>query len=148
MPSTHCQNGHEYLGTSFSLRKDGSRQCRICVRARSRKWRENNKLLVLYNDLWSRYRLPRERFNALLLRQNYRCVCGELFTEPDNRPHVDHDHACCPGRKSCGKCVRGLLCSRCNVALGMLGDNLERFKILVGYLKRKKVPECPNVLRS
>jgi hypothetical protein len=31
---------------------------------------------------------------------------------------VDHNHECCPGRKTCGKCVRSLLCSLHNARLG------------------------------
>lgn len=45
-------------------------------------------------------------------------MCREPF-EDDRRIYVDHDHGCCPGEgRSCGKCVRGLLCLRCNTALG------------------------------
>jgi hypothetical protein len=30
---------------------------------------------------------------------------------------VDHDHACCQKKnRSCGKCIRGLLCHTCNIA--------------------------------
>lgn len=39
---------------------------------------------------------------------------------------VDHDHSCCPERKrSCGVCVRGMLCSDCNFLMGWI-DKLSR----------------------
>jgi hypothetical protein len=43
-------------------------------------------------------------------------LCGE----PLVNFVIDHDHACCSGRRSCGKCVRGLLCVSCNAGLGQL----------------------------
>jgi hypothetical protein len=48
--------------------------------------------------------------------------------------HIDHDHACCAGNKSCGKCVRGVLCVHCNVALGLVKDDPSRLQLLIDYL--------------
>ena len=50
---------------------------------------------------------------------------------------IDHDHACCPGSKACGKCVRGLLCTSCNVALGHV-ENREKVAMLENYLSQCK----------
>lgn len=30
---------------------------------------------------------------------------------------VDHDHACCPTERSCGSCIRGVICRGCNNAM-------------------------------
>lgn len=47
---------------------------------------------------------------------------------------VDHDHACCAGGTSCGECVRGLLCFRCNNALGYALDSSDILKGAARYL--------------
>jgi hypothetical protein len=68
-----------------------------------------------------------EWYNA----QEKKCgICGKTnpgrsTTGTIKRWSIDHDHACCPAGKACMKCVRGLLCSNCNTAIGMLKDNIE-----------------------
>ena len=51
--------------------------------------------------------------------------------------HIDHDHTCCPGSGSCGKCVRGLLCRDCNFALGAAKDSTQTLQNMISYLKRE-----------
>ena len=66
----------------------------------------------VYNRKY-RYGISEEQYNALLSEQDNKCaVCLAEFTST-KKPNVDHDRNCCPGTKSCGQCLRGLLCSRC-----------------------------------
>lgn len=48
---------------------------------------------------------------------------------------VDHDHSCCPGKTSCGKCVRGLLCGNCNTILGRMRDDASALLRAAKYLQ-------------
>lgn len=52
-----------------------------------------------------------------------------------NGAQVDHDHGCCPGRKSCGRCFRGLLCAHCNKGLGHFRDNAELLRLAILYIE-------------
>lgn len=59
-------------------------------------------------------------------------ICRAPFD--GSTPCVDHDHACCPSGSSCGRCVRGLLCSPCNKGLGNFADDPDRLMAAVAYL--------------
>jgi len=57
--------------------------------------------------------------------------------------HVDHDHKCCnDGYRTCGQCVRGLMCPQCNLTLGWLEAKtnqispLDRCLAVAAYLLR------------
>ena len=82
-----------------------------------------------------RYGLTPERYAEMLEACAGCCEsCGREFVKT---PHIDHDHSCCPERKkSCGSCVRGLLCDNCNQGIGRFGDNPERLRKAAEYLER------------
>ncbi|WP_409469557.1 endonuclease domain-containing protein [Streptomyces sp. HC307] len=82
--------------------------------------------------------MNREFVDLLLqFQQGKYAVCG-VANSGQRAMDIDHDHACCPGRRSCGGCVRGLLCSNCNFhALGWyeaLPAELRTFDLLNTYL--------------
>lgn len=84
------------------------------------------------------YGLTAERFEAMLEAQGGRClICLKPFRK---RPSVDHDHACCPGKVSCGKCVRGLLHNQCNKLLGFwLRDDPNMADRAAKYLRERSI---------
>lgn len=95
--------------------------------ANREKFRDNNL---------KKYGLTFASYTALLAKQDGRCaICGT--DKADNRGsrfHVDHNHRCCPGKKSCGKCIRGLLCEDCNLGLGKMKDDPRNLQNAAAYL--------------
>lgn len=97
--------------TRFSPNSSMHRFCSgPCLRIRQRQVR-----------LAAKYGLTDDAFEAILAKQGGGCAICETRS---GRMAVDHDHACCDGRKkTCGKCTRGILCFPCNQALGLLRDS-------------------------
>ena len=83
-----------------------------------------------------RFGLTVEEYDALLAEQGGGCaMCGAPPT-PTRRLAIDHDHECCPSRRACHKCVRGLLCPDCNRAIGLFRDNPVLLRAAIDYLGR------------
>lgn len=76
-----------------------------------------------------KYGITPADYDAMLAAQGGVCaVCRRDDRDRLNRRlHVDHDHA--TGR------VRGLLCARCNNAIGHAGEDPERLRALALYLE-------------
>lgn len=83
-----------------------------------------------------RYGITEEERDLRFASQGFCCaICGDI-TSNGAGWCTDHDHACCPGKgRSCGACIRGILCFRCNTMLGHARDNINNLMNAVAYLE-------------
>lgn len=84
--------------------------------------------------LFDRYGITKGQYLEKLKEQNGHCAICPATPEEVGTLCVDHDHSCCPGSKTCGKCLRGLLCPRCNTAIGLLDDNVDKMHNAASYI--------------
>ena len=128
-------------------RKDKYPQEREKITKRQKEGRKNDPIRFRGYELKKRFKMTHEQYEDLLLLQNGICAgCGATESgEKSGSWHVDHDHSCCPANRTCGKCVRGLLCRNCNRSLGLLHDNPKTLEKLAKYLRNwenKNIVSC------
>ena len=99
--------------------KNGRRsrsECKACTK------RERNKRYADDPEYSSDIHLKRT-YNITLVERNRRleaaggCECCGATEHKGRGWTIDHDHRCCPPGKSCGKCIRGVLCHPCNMVI-------------------------------
>ena len=119
----------------------GERQCRSCSGWFKPQERNKNRTycyecrskMGLLNNL-SKYKMTPEQYIGMYEAQNGLCAICQRPETKRKRLAVDHDHSCCPGVNTCGKCVRGLICQRCNMGMGAMDDNPEILLAAYRYL--------------
>ena len=135
-----CSNDRPFSAYSMDRRrKDGlSIYCKLCL---AKKYEERKSTLSTRQrkEIWDganirRHGITVEYYNELLEKQNGVCAICQ-GDSGSRRFNIDHDHACCSGLYSCGKCVRGLLCGSCNKAIGLLKENKEIVLRVLNYLQ-------------
>ena len=101
------------------------RSCKVCFDERPSMSSESRKKV----NLRHKYGLSWEAYQELVKDGCEVCGTHEKLV-------VDHDHSCCPGKETCGNCIRGILCDRHNRAEGMLRGNPDEAIALAAYMMR------------
>lgn len=84
-----------------------------------------------------RYGLLPGDYEALYAAQGGRCWICQRATGASRRLSVDHDHKAGCGhdpKTGCRRCVRGLICRRCNDLLGRIRDDTDTLYRALWYL--------------
>lgn len=109
--------------------------CRACWAVNFKAAKITDPLREFRRYLWAAYRIRPETYYAILEAQGGRCAICRTDNPGSRRWNIDHDHACCTTpAKSCGKCIRGILCGHCNRMLGYAKDSPETLRAAAEYI--------------
>ena len=96
------------------------------------------RLVIQARNTLHFYNLTPCQFTRMLVEQDGKCAICYTRDPGAKKWSVDHDHECCDGPRSCGKCVRSLLCTKRNTGIAMFGDDIVRLKGAIAYLEEHR----------
>ena len=117
-----------YFFKARNWRDSNCKKCRLAAnRDYAREYHKKHARRILLKKM---YGMSLEDYDKLLKQQDGVCaIC--LQDEPNGPLRVDHDH-------ETGQ-VRGLLCHKCNAALGLLNDSPEIIAQALEYLNERSI---------
>jgi hypothetical protein len=106
-------------------------KAKLFERSRLYKQSPKGKFRAWQRYLEKNYGITSEKYDLILESQGGVCaICGTA-PQADRRHHIDHDHV--------KKLIRGILCSKCNQAIGLLNENPELLDRAKEYLLSHKL---------
>lgn len=113
--------------------------CRVCAKEKNDEYRKKHPYDAAKHRksvLQRKYGLTLDQYQAIYDAQIGRCL---ICSAEEVSLVVDHDHE--------SGLVRGLLCSNCNVALGLVKEDVRVLRSMAAYLKsaKKKNPRLKRV---
>lgn len=136
--STRQPTGHTYqscvLCGQLASRTVGYRNMRVCFNCATPVLGLLRSASLHHVDIETLRRWTTDKRCALCGQGFY---LGKTWSKQRDSFSVDHDHGCCPGEKSCGQCVRGLVCNRCNMQIGQVESLIRRSGLpqILAYLQ-------------
>lgn len=145
-----CDHKRKNLNTDF---------CQVCrkiwrynnepgykekLRKQTKEWYEGNKIQKnksgnrVKKFRYETYGTTEEEINKLKEVQEYKCgICKQDLDKLSQKYHIDHDHRT-------GK-IRGLLCFKCNIALGHFNDSLDLLYLAVEYMENPPINKIGDI---
>lgn len=109
--------------------KDGlSSHCRLCNKKSSRAYYYQDRDRARQKRREATYGITAEALQVLFISQNEVCALCERSLEGSRQFNVDHCHTT--------QIVRGILCNRCNRALGFFDDDPARMRKAANYVEK------------
>lgn len=98
------------------------------ISANNKKWRVIHKTKLKFMRLKYKFGITQEEYQNFLIKQNDSCAICQIPQKKLNRfLNVDHCHKT--------NKIRGLLCEKCNMGIGLFNDSIKLLTKTINYLE-------------
>lgn len=125
----HVVRANKYLDSVPGRREEKNAKLRAKNAARTQEQRTVDKEKAYNKWLRAEYGVTLDQYNSMLLAQGNKCaICRTTDPRGRGRFHVDHCHST--------KRIRAILCSECNMMIGLAKDSPVILRAAARYVER------------